>query len=1007
MRKVLLALYALVLLLSMPARADTAMSLYKSFTGNVNFAGTQVTIRDRGKNASACSVYGEKVGQSATLTLPSESNVVSAQLYWAGSGSADATVTLNSKSVTAPNSRIYTSATIGGGFNYFSAAADVTDIVRLKGGGTYTFSGLQVASGRPWCDRSAVLGGYALVVIYSQKYETYRTLNLYEGFRAMLNSEVRLDMANFRVPENVSSSSVGRFGHLVWEGDADIKQEGESLTFYNFTLTQSTYGPSGNNFNSKSSINGDTNSLGIDFDAYSMSGWPARLNSVSAVFRTGGDLVMLNAALLAVPNTPEADLSVELARTTDLRPGALATYTATVTNKGPGTEAGPFKVSLTLPAGLSYNSFSGTNWNCTGSGTSASCTYSGALENGARAVLTLKAMVSSSASGNKTSTVTVIGNNDPAGDNNQSSETGAVGTTGGMSYVFTSVACKVGDLVGDGATCPLFDGPVVAGTAPSIYLTAVDGANTARALSTSKETAVSLALALGCVNPAEPGSVKASYASATVPAVTTTLPACSPDATVAASATSNSAIWASFNPSFPANTPSLPYKFSYLDVGSVKLYVSTTGSAGTRNFVQFVSMPAALKLTVTNAEGKVNPGVVGLSGNGFARAGEKFTIKVEALGSGGTVVLPSFGKESGNTRPVLVNSVARRDAGPTDKESAAALEGEYPSSGAFTGKEFYWSDVGTFSLTVKLEKYIGEQAGAVGTQDVGRFYPASFKTVAGPGFDCLPRMNCPEVGLAAIKTATYSLQPFDVRVVALDDNGKQLVNFDTARFPELVPELTLMAVGQPGAGATLPGLVVTPGRASTRSVTFGLGSAFDADAGKGPWPAPTAVYLRATADDNRMGVKLGITSVQSEAADSEEGGIMVIAGRLAINNVIGSELLKTPIPMRAQYWTGRSWENNTSVANLSVLKTDQAVFSGCTSKLALRGSCDTSLVKTSDPGTLTLNAGGPRFMLAPVGAGRFGSFRIRMKSPDWLPSMYGQITIGAYRSPVIYIREVY
>lgn len=966
MRTVLLALYALVLLFAMPARADTAMSLYKSFTGNVNFAGTQVTIRDRGKNATACSVYGEKVAQSATLTLPSEANVVSAQLYWAGSGSADSTVTLNSKSVTAPNTRIYTSATIGGGFNYFSAAADVTDIVRLKGGGTYTFSGLQVSNGRPWCERSAVLGGYALVVVYSQKNETYRTLNLYEGFRAMLNSEVRLDMANFRVPDNVSSSSVGRFGHLVWEGDADIKQEGESLTFYNFTLTQPPYGPSGNNFNSKSSINGDTSSLGIDFDAYSMSGWPARLNSVSAVFRTGGDLVMLNAALLAVPNTPEADLSVELARTTDLRPGAIATYTATVTNKGPGTETGPFKVSLTLPAGLSYSAFSGTNWNCTGSGTSASCTYSGALENGAKAVLTLKAMVSTGATGNKTSTATVAGNNDPAADNNQSSETGIVGTTGGMSYVFTSVACKVGDLVGDGAACPLFDGPLVAGTAPTVYLTAVDGANTARALSTSKETAVDLALALGCVNPAEPGSVKASYASATV---TTALPACSPDATVAASATGNSAIWASLSPSFPANTPSLPYRFSYLDAGSVKLYVSTTGSTGTRNFVQFVSMPAALKLTVTNAEGKANPGTAGLSGNGFVRAGENFTIKVEALGSGSTGVLPSFGKESGNARPVLVNSVARRDEGPRDEKSAAALEGDYPASGAFAGNGFYWSDIGTFALTVRLDKYIGEQAGAVGTQDVGRFYPAAFKTVPGPGFDCLPRMNCPAVGLAAIKTAAYSLQPFDVRVVALDQNGRQLENFDTARFPDLVPELTLAAVSQPGTGVTLRGLVDTPGRASTRPVTFALPSAFDADGGKGPWPAPTAVYLRASADDNRLGVKLGITSVQSEAAESEEGGIMVIAGRLAINNVIGSELLKTPIPMRAQYWTGRSWENNTSLEKLTVLKTDQATFSGCTSKLALRGSCDTSLVKTSDPGNLTLNGGGTRSCWRPSARG--------------------------------------
>jgi len=1021
MKRALLALLALVLVFAAPARADTAMYLYKSFTGTVNFAGTQVTIRDRGSNASACSVYGEKVGQSATLTLPSGASVVSAQLYWAGSGSTDSSVVMNSKTVTAPSGRIYTSATIGGGFNYFSAAADVTDIVKLKGGGTYTFSGLKVSSGSPWCDRSAVLGGYALVVIYTQKDETYRTLNLYEGFRAMLNSEVRLDMANFRVPDNVSSSSVGRFGHLVWEGDSDIAQQGESLTFYNFTLTQSTYGPSGNNFNSKSSINADTNSRGIDFDAYSMSGWPAKLNSVSAVFRTGGDLVMLNAALLAVPNTPEADLSVELLRTTELRPGALATYTATVSNNGPGTEKGPFKVNLTLPSGLSYNAFSGTNWNCTGSGTTATCTYTGELAVGAKTMLTLKATVASNASGSKTTSVTVTGNNDPVASNNQRSETGTVGAASSGSYVYTTQACKVGELVGTDAACPLFDGPVVAGTVAKVFVTAIDANNKARAPNAKAD----LYAAMGCVDPAGPGTVAPTAFAASQPALVGALLACSPDANVATSATTDAKIWTAFPVTFPSGVASVEYGLRYLDAGSVKLYLSTAGSASTstRSFTQFVSMPAALKLTIRNAENSVNPGAVGLSQDGFVRAGEAFSIQVEALsgGSGTPAVLPSFGKESATGRPVLANTVVKRlDADVSgnylaDPEKLTQLDGDYSATGAFAGSNFVWSDVGSFVLQVALNDYLGEKPAAIGIQNVGRVYPAAFKTVAGPGFDCLPRMNCPSVGLAAIKTAAYSMQPFAATVIALDENGRALDNFDTASYPSLVPVLTLTAVNAPGEGLPfgtrfVPGLVDTPARTSTRQVQFGLGAAFDADTQKTAWAAPTAVYLRATADDKRMGGKLTISSVQADAGESEEGGIMVINGRLAINNVIGSELLKTPIPMRAQYWTGKSWENNTEFDSPSVLGTDQAVYSGCTNRLTLKGAgtgCDTSLVKTSSPGALALSAGGTRFMLAPVGAGRYGSFRIKMNTPKWLPSMYGQITIGAYRSPVIYIREVY
>jgi len=1008
MKRLLLLLWALALTFAAPARADTNMFLLKSFTGNVNFAGTQVTLRDRSSGASTCKVWSDTTTLSATLTLPTGSTVVAAHLYWAGSGSSDAGVIMNSKAVTAPSSRIYTSATIGGGLNYFSAGADVTTQVKAKGAGTYTFSGLKVSNGSPWCDRSAVLGGYALVVIYSQANETYRTLNLYEGFRAMLNSEVRLDMANFRVPENVSAASVGRFGHIVWEGDSDISQQGESLSFYTYTLTQSTYGPTGNNFNSKSSINSDTNSLGIDFDAYSMNGWPAKLNSVAATFRTGGDMVLLNVALLAVPSTPAADLSVELLRTTELRPGALATYTATVTNNGPGVETGPFKVSFALPTGLTYNSFSGTNWSCTGSTTTATCTYNGSLANGAKAAVTLKATVASNATGSKTTTATVVGNNDPQSGNDQSSETGIVAASTGLSYVYTTRECLVGETVSTDAGCPLFDGPIVAGTTPKIYVTAVDSNSKARA----PNTTANLNVAMGCVNPSVAGTVQPTASGYK-------LPACAPDASVALSSTTDTKIWTAFPVTFPSGKASIGYDFQYLDAGAVKLYLSTNGTAAasTRTVAQFVSMPASLKLTVKNAEGKLNPGAVGLAGNGFVRAGEEFTIGVEAMSAGpNPVPLPSFGKETGTGRPVLVNTVTKRldaIASGAELEPPTQLEGDYPLSGAFTGTGFSWSDVGSFGLQVALEDYLGEKPTAVGAQNVGRVYPAAYKTVAGPGFACLPHMECPSVGLAAVSDAVYSQQPFDATIIALDENGRELENFDATRYPSLVPKLSLTAVDAPGTGTPFgtkitPGLVDTAAATTTRSVQFGLGAQFNADAGKAAMPAPTAVYLRATSDDNRMGTKLVTSSVRSEADESEEGGIMVVNGRLAIDNVIGSELLKTPIPMRAQYWTGKNWENNTSLKSETLLKAEQAVFSACQPRLRTSsGVCDTGVIKTAAAGAIPVKDGSGKYLLAATGAGRTGSFRIRMSTPAWLPSMVGQVTLGAYKSPVIFIREVY
>lgn len=1016
--------------LAAPAAADTSIYLYKSISGNVNFAGTQVTIRDRARNASPCAVSGESVSQSASLSLPSNSTVVSAHLYWAGSGSTDSSVNMNGRVVAGDPARTYTSATIGGGFDYFSVAADVTAQVKAKGAGTYTFSGLRVASGNPWCSRSAVLGGYALVVVYSHSAELYRTLNLYEGFRALLNSEQRVDMSNFRVPPNITSSAVGRFGHLVWEGDVDIAQNGETLTFHNVALNHSTYAPSGNNFNSKSSVNADGLSLGIDFDSYSLTGWAVGQTTVSALFRTGGDLVLLNNAILAVPSSPAADLAVTMVRNTELRSNSLASYTVTVTNNGPGVEPGPTKLTLSLPTGMSYSSFSGNNWSCTGSGSTATCTYTGALNNGAKTVLTLSAQVAAGATGSKTTTVTVTGNNDPGADNNQASDTASVAGSGGISFEYTQVPCNAGELVAPSpgpGICPLFAGPVVAGTSATIYLTAVDSANKARVLSSSATTTVKLSLALGCVNPSSYGSpdIYAYYGGVQ-------LPSCVKDGTV----NSSTSVWRNVIANFGANEISKRLSFLYGDVGAIKLYVRT--EAGVVDFVEFVSVPASFRLTVRNAQGKLNPQGVGLAQMGFVRAGEKFTIAVEALsaeyadanGVRAVRTVPNFGREEGGRRAVLVNGVTRLDLPASGAVAAESppLEGSYPASGAYVGNDFSWSDIGSFTLRVALDDnlYLGASAGAFGEQTVGRVYPAYFSTFTGPGpgddqlagFACLPRMTCPIVGLARVKGAVYSYQPFDVTVVAHDDNGRKLANFDLARFPSLVPTLTVTAVNAPGTGGPFAA-PVTPGlaaatagaaNATTRRMRFGLGPLYDAAAARTNPLGPTAVYLRATATDNRIGTVLTISSVQSEAGESEEGGIMVVNGRLSVASVIGSALTRTPVPLQAQYWNGRNWENNTAFEDPARLNTNQAQFTNCRGTVAngtAPNNCNVTIVKAATAGTLPLAGGAGRLVLAPFGAGQSGRVQVRVGGVDWLPSMVGQVNVGVHLSPVIYVREIY
>jgi hypothetical protein len=306
---------------------------------------------------------------------------------------------------------------------------------------------------------------------------------------------------------------------------------------------------------------------------------------------------------------------------------------------------------------------------------------------------------------------------------------------------------------------------------------------------------------------------------------------------------------------------------------------------------------------------------------------------------------------------------------------------------------------------------------------VGRFYPAHLSTrTGGPededlaGFACLTRMKCPIVGLAKVKGAVYSNQSFDVTVVAHDQNGRKLSNFDSTSFPSLVPTVTFTAVDAPGSGAAFgtritPGLVDAASNATKRSVKFGLGNQFSPTVRAVP-TAPTAVYLRATAPENRMGTALTISSVQSDVAESEEGGIMVVNGRLFVGSALGSELLRTPVPIAAQYWNGTNWETNTVFANPTLLTAEQAVFTNCQRTLAVSGAalpsnCNSTLVKSATTGSLALDKGTTRFLLAPAGANQSGSVRIRINGPTWLPSMIGQVTIGAHRSPLIFVREMY
>ncbi|HSW51984.1 MAG TPA: hypothetical protein VLG93_02035, partial [Sulfuricaulis sp.] len=395
------------------AHADTTPTLFNSFAGNVNFIGTQKTLRTQADGGDSCAINTGTT--TATLAgLPAGATIRAAYLYWAASGNTpDYNVTFEGGAVTAAASRRYTAtfSLSGTDYNYFSGVANVTATVVAKGNGSYSFAGLTVENGAPWCASSAVLGGWAMLVIYSHPSEDFRVINVYEGFQHFRGSSITLTPSNFLVPVTPIN---GKNAHLTWEGDegnsAALGGFTEQLTF-NGNVLSDALNPVNNQFNSVSSINSDTTSYGVDFDVFNVNSYlTAGDTSATTVYSSGGDLVLLSAQVISTTNEPVADLELTMTRNSDLTPGQNATYTLDVINNGPLSEPGPVDIVDTLPAGLSYVSASGTGWSCSAAGQVVTCSRVGALASGASAPsLTLTVAVSLSASGMITNTATVNG----------------------------------------------------------------------------------------------------------------------------------------------------------------------------------------------------------------------------------------------------------------------------------------------------------------------------------------------------------------------------------------------------------------------------------------------------------------------------------------------------------------------------------------------------------------------------------------------------------------------
>ena len=1002
MRRLVLALIFILVLPS--ARAITPIALRESFAGTVNFTGTHRTIRTSSNEVDPCRVSGQNTSVSTTLTgIPSGATVLRAHLYWAGSGtSPDYSVQMDGTTVNADASRRHTLT--ASNTSYFAGAADVTAKVAAKGNGTYSFRRLTVDS-TSYCAVEGVVGGFALLVVYSHSSEPFRVLNVYEGFEPIHYSSVSLTLSNFRIPNPIGSAT-GRVGHITWEGDATLGNTNAEDLFFNGVELFDTNSPRHNQFNSASNINNSTTSYGIDFDAYTVGEPIIQPGQTSATtkYQSGQDLVLLQSEVIAVPNVPVADVSVAMtAANPVMTQGITNSYTVTVTNNGPNTETGPIVVNDSIPPELTINSASGTGWNCTVSGQAVTCSYAGALSSGVSLAPITISVTPNVVAGSITNTVTVAGQSfDNVLDNN--SATVVSGAQAG-DYVFTDSKCAAGiDFSSNAQPCNVYSfGTRTAGTPlTNIFITPLDSAGRPMKLHNSQDRTINFYFGMMCINPAATAGIAPSFTAQA------SMPNCIPNGTKTWTTPGTGVLFRGGEAS-----SAVGYSLNYNDVGMVEFYMvdsqSRTGSSGA-----FVFKPAQIALSGIASGGVTNPAAADANGAKFIRAGDLFSMTITALTSGG-VKAPNFGKEGETFRIGVSAAIDPATGAPfADMSNLPSLPMAFGSiiEGAASGSAFSWSEAGILRLTpgITSQNYLGRGDVSGTPVNVGRFVPHHFDTVVDePMGSCAAAMNCPPgVG------AAYSGQPFEVEITARNSAGQAVQNY-RGKFARTT---TLTAWDKPGLGPAPPAAVNNPpvlasgsnslsngtaapasfiaGTATLTNVAYNFAHQFSSTAPRATnFVAPTTIHIRAVDTD-------GVSSDQASAA-TVEGAVRIVTGRLLVQNAYGSELLRLPVPLMAQYWSGDSdtgrWLN--SVADDTSAITPAFEFGNCTLGLA---GCALSAVSAAP---FTLVDGGGVVRLNAPGAGKAGGADMKVNGPPWLPSTWGRLRFGARKAPIDYIREVY
>ncbi|MBA5794050.1 gliding motility-associated C-terminal domain-containing protein [Flavobacterium sp. xlx-214] len=285
------------------------VSLFKQFYGSYDFTmlGNTMNVLPNGDPAS-CAILTES---SDFLRINGDKTIVAAYLYWSGNGvekEADLNVKLNGVEVKSTKENyLYLSTDKKSG--YFSAFADVTNIVKQFGKGEYKLSELDLTRHMPkYCGGNYV--GWSIAVVYQDPQIENNLVAIYDGFEIMdrdVNPMINIVLDGFRITNAANS----KIAFLAWEGDKDIS-DGEELRI-NDKLLSNGLNPSNNAFNGTNTFSGSIEAWNMDLDLYDLSNHvKADDTSLDIKMKTNGDVVLINTIVLSVYSVfPDATIAFD------------------------------------------------------------------------------------------------------------------------------------------------------------------------------------------------------------------------------------------------------------------------------------------------------------------------------------------------------------------------------------------------------------------------------------------------------------------------------------------------------------------------------------------------------------------------------------------------------------------------------------------------------------------------------------------------------------------------